>query len=75
MIAFVNGIVEDYSEEAVILDVNGIGYEIKISGDTAAALPSIGERMKRVRSGELLCLKASRGSKGVSAICRIPGSS
>ena len=46
MIAFVNGIVEDYSEEAVILDVNGIGYEIKISGDTAAALPSIGERMK-----------------------------
>ena len=24
MIAFVNGIVEDYSEEAVILDVNGI---------------------------------------------------
>ena len=36
----------DYSEEAVILDVNGIGYEIKISGDTAAALPSIGERMK-----------------------------
>lgn len=37
MIAFVNGIVEDYSEEAVILDVNGIGYEIKISGDTAAA--------------------------------------
>lgn len=46
MIAFVNGIVEDYSEEAVILDVNGIGYEVKISGDTAAALPSIGERMK-----------------------------
>ena len=47
MIAFVNGIVEDYSEEAVILDVNGIGYEIKISGDTAAALPSIGERIDR----------------------------
>lgn len=36
MIAFVNGIVEDYSEEAVILDVNGIGYEIKISGDTSS---------------------------------------
>lgn len=46
MIAFVNGIVEDYTEDSVILDVNGIGYEVKISADTASALPSVGERMK-----------------------------
>lgn len=46
MIAFVNGIVEDYTEDTVILDVNGIGYEVKISADTASALPSVGERMK-----------------------------
>ena len=46
MIAFVNGIVEDYTEDSVILDVNGIGYEVKISADTASALPSVGEKMK-----------------------------
>ena len=46
MIAFVNGIVDDYTEDSVILDVNGIGYEVKISADTASALPSVGERMK-----------------------------
>ncbi len=46
MIAFINGIVEDYSEDSVILSVNGIGYEVKVSGDTIASLPSIGEMLK-----------------------------
>lgn len=46
MIAYVNGIVEDITEENAVVDVNGIGYNVKISGDTAARLPGIGEPVK-----------------------------
>lgn len=46
MIAYVNGIIEDISEDNAILDVGGIGYNIKISSDTAARLPGIGERIR-----------------------------
>ena len=46
MIAFIDGIVEDYSEDSVVLGINGIGYEVKVSGDTIASLPQIGERLK-----------------------------
>ena len=46
MIAYVNGIVEDIAEDNVVLDVGGIGYNIKISADTAARLPGIGEQAK-----------------------------
>lgn len=46
MIAYVNGIVEDITEDNAVVDVNGIGYNVKISGDTAARLPGIGEPVK-----------------------------
>lgn len=46
MIAYVNGIVEDITEDNAVLDVGGIGYNIKISSDTAARLPGIGEPVK-----------------------------
>ena len=42
MIAFVKGRIDDISEENVVLDVGGIGYNIKISTGTAASLPGIG---------------------------------
>lgn len=46
MIAFVNGIVEDLSIDNVVIDVGGVGYNVKISSGTAARLPGIGERAK-----------------------------
>ena len=46
MIAYVNGIVEDISEDNVVIDVGGIGYNIRISADTASKLPGIGEKAK-----------------------------
>jgi Holliday junction DNA helicase RuvA len=46
MIAFVKGSIEDIAEDNVILDTGGIGYNIKISGQTAAALPGIGKEVK-----------------------------
>ena len=46
MIAYVKGIVEDISEDNVVLDVHDIGYNVKISADTACRLPGIGELAK-----------------------------
>lgn len=46
MIAYVNGIVEDIAEDNVVLDVGGIGYNVRISADTAARLPGVGEQVK-----------------------------
>ena len=45
MIAYINGTVEDIAEENAVLDVNGIGYNIRISSDTASRL-SLGKMMK-----------------------------
>jgi Holliday junction DNA helicase RuvA len=46
MIAYINGIVEDVAEGNAVLDVGGIGYNIKISADTASRLPGLGEPVK-----------------------------
>ncbi len=46
MIAYVNGIVEDITEDNAVIDVGGIGYNVKISADTASRLPGIGEPVK-----------------------------
>lgn len=46
MIAYVNGIVEDIAEDNAVIDVNGIGYNVKISADTASRLPGLGEPVK-----------------------------
>lgn len=46
MIAYVNGIIEDITADNVVIDVNGLGYNVKISSDTAMRLPGIGEQVK-----------------------------
>ena len=46
MIAYVKGTVDDIAEDNVVIDVGGIGYNVKISADTAAKLPGIGEKVK-----------------------------
>lgn len=46
MIAYVKGTLEDRSEDNAVVDVGGIGYNIRISADTAARLPGIGEKVK-----------------------------
>lgn len=46
MIAYVKGIVDDIAEDNAVIDVGGMGYNVKISADTAAKLPSIGEKVK-----------------------------
>ncbi len=38
MIAYVKGKVEDIAEDNVVIEVGGIGYNVKISADTAAKL-------------------------------------
>lgn len=48
MIAYVNGIV-DYKDPAyAIIDVNGVGYEVRISLQTYSAMPEVGARCKLV---------------------------
>lgn len=46
MYAYLNGIVADLEADNCIIDVNGVGYNVQISGQTAARLPGIGERVK-----------------------------
>lgn len=46
MIAYVRGIVEDISENNVVVDVNGMGVNVNISANTASRLPGEGEFVK-----------------------------
>ncbi|MCR4598192.1 MAG: Holliday junction branch migration protein RuvA [Acetatifactor sp.] len=46
MIGFVRGIVEYISEELAVIDVNGVGYNVHISADTASKVPGLGEEAK-----------------------------
>ncbi len=46
MIAYVNGIVDDIAEDNVVVDVGGVGMNVKISSDTAAKLPGVGRPVK-----------------------------
>lgn len=46
MIGFVRGIVEFVSEDNVVMDVNGVGYNVHVSTDTASKMPSLGEEAK-----------------------------
>ncbi len=46
MIAYVHGVIEDVAEDNVVIDVNGIGYNVRISADTASRLPSEGETVR-----------------------------
>lgn len=46
MIAYVYGKVAEVSLENAVIDVNHIGYNVKISASTAEAMPPIGEEVK-----------------------------
>ena len=46
MIAYVNGIIDDITEDNVVVDVGGVGMNVKISADTASRLPGVGEPVK-----------------------------
>ncbi len=46
MYAYLNGIIADIEEDNCIIDVNNIGYNVQISGQTMTRLPGIGERVK-----------------------------
>jgi len=48
MIAYVNGIVTYKDPAYAIIDVNGVGYEVRISLQTYTSLPDIGTRCKLV---------------------------
>ncbi len=46
MIAYVNGIIDLIEEDNAVIDVGGIGCNVKISADTASRLPGVGEPVK-----------------------------
>ena len=46
MIAFVRGEIENISEDHAVIDVGGIGYNVRISSGTAGRLPGIGREVK-----------------------------
>jgi len=43
MIGKLKGIVDSYGEDYILLDVNGVGYQVHCSARTLAALPAAGE--------------------------------
>lgn len=46
MFAYIKGIVEDITEENVVLDVHDVGYNVKISPSTAGRLPAAGNTVR-----------------------------
>lgn len=46
MIAYVKGTLEEYGEDSVVLDVNGIGYRIRIPSRVLEVLPPLGTTIK-----------------------------
>ena len=46
VIAYVNGILENLEDGNAVIDVNGIGYNVNISGSTMDRMPGIGEMVK-----------------------------
>ncbi len=46
MISFLVGVLEDKRENLVLLDVNGIGFELAVSSNTLSALPMPGTSVK-----------------------------
>lgn len=46
MYAYIDGIVAEKEHDAIVLDVNGVGYLLSVSGATLAAAPAVGEKMK-----------------------------
>ena len=46
MFAHFDGIVAEKTADSIVLDVNGVGYLLNVSGATLSMCPSVGERMK-----------------------------
>jgi Holliday junction DNA helicase RuvA len=46
MIAFLRGEVADVTEGSVILDVNGVGYEVLVPGQLLSVLDGVGQELK-----------------------------
>ncbi len=46
MIAYLKGELNDVEEEAIVLEVNGIGYNVKVNERTIQMLPALGSEMK-----------------------------
>lgn len=46
MIAFVKGRIDEIAEDNVVIDIGGIGYNVRISGETAALLSGRKEEVK-----------------------------
>ncbi len=46
MIGFLRGTVDSVSADSVLIDVNGIGFDVNISTSTAAEMPGTGEEVR-----------------------------
>ncbi|MBR1820757.1 MAG: Holliday junction branch migration protein RuvA, partial [Clostridia bacterium] len=46
MFAHFDGVVAEKTADSIVLDVNGVGYLLFVSGATLSMAPSVGERMK-----------------------------
>lgn len=46
MIAFVKGRIDEITEDNVVVDIGGVGCNVKISSETAALLPGVNEEVK-----------------------------
>lgn len=46
MIAYVKGEIAELTEENVVIEVSGVGFNVNISGRVAQSLPGVGEQVK-----------------------------
>ena len=46
MFAHIEGVVAEKTQDAIVLDANGVGYLLNVSGATLSTAPAVGERMK-----------------------------
>lgn len=46
MISFLKGTIAEVEENLLVLEVGGIGYQVFVTSDTAAGLPSVGSRIQ-----------------------------
>lgn len=46
MYAHIEGVVAEKTQDTIVLDANGVGYLLNVSGATLSTAPAMGERMK-----------------------------
>ena len=73
MIGKLKGIIDSYGEDYVILDVNGVGYQVHCSARTLQALPAPGEAATLIarRISEFMgqCLSSLGPDRHVPPLC------